>query len=285
MKKLSLLALLFCCLKVNSQDVYPTHWFTGMKDPSVQLMIHADGIGNTSRVTVNYPGVTVKKISAVTNRNYLFVDLVLSASAKPGTLRLLLGSGSGASTTIDWKLVAKNKEDGITRIKGVRQEDFIYLLMPDRFSNGDPSNDAYTDMRDSGADRQNPFARHGGDLKGIENHLNYLKQLGITTIWPTPVVENDMTRTEEGGTSRSTYHGYAFTDHYNVDKRFGGNAAYKQLVDATHAKGMKFMQDAVYNHVGNDHWFIRDLPMADWVNVWPKYTNTSHKYQPLADPH
>ncbi|RYY55250.1 MAG: alpha-amylase [Chitinophagaceae bacterium] len=285
MKRLVLSAFaVVLVLGLRAQDLYPTHWFTGFKNPVVQLIIHDTAIGTKEQVKTSYPGVTVKKVHTVSNPNYLFVDLLLSPSVKPGTVKFTVGTAA-SSRTISWKLVAKNKEDGISRIKGVRQEDFIYLLMPDRFANGDPSNDAYTDMLDKEADRNNPFARHGGDLLGIENNLDYLKELGITTIWPTPILENDMSRTSEGGTSRSTYHGYAFTDHYKVDKRFGGNEAYKQLVDATHRKGMKFMQDAVYNHVGTDHWFIRDQPSADWVNVWPSYTNTSHKHQVLADPY
>ncbi len=177
------------------------------------------------------------------------------------------------------------QQNGKTRVQGVTAEDFIYLLMPDRFSNGDPSNDFFDDMRDPAHDRNNPFDRHGGDLQGVQNHLDYLKELGVTSIWMTPVVENDMSRTMEAGTSRSTYHGYAFTDQYQVDRRFGGNEAYKNLIEAAHSKGMKIIQDAVYNHIGNDHWSVKDLPMKDWLNQWPAYTNTSYKDQPLIDPY
>ncbi|MET0635206.1 MAG: glycoside hydrolase family 13 protein [Chitinophagaceae bacterium] len=288
MKKVIVYLVTIFCLtgQIHSQDLYPTHWWTGMNDPSVQLMIHSPGIGSAVSVSTTYPGVSVKKIHTVSNSNYLFVDLVINSTARPGTVNFALKSNrEGTARNISWKLFSKNKGDGITRIQGVTQRDFIYLLMPDRFANGDPANDHFDSMRDPVMDRSDPFSRHGGDLKGIRDHLDYLQELGITTIWPTPVVENDMTRTQEGGMTRSTYHGYAFTDHYNVDRRFGGNTSYKELIDATHARGMKFMQDAVYNHVGNDHWFIRDLPMADWVNQWPEYTNTSHKFQPLADPY
>ena len=194
-------------------------------------------------------GVTLKAVNRVENPNYIFLDLVIDKNAKPGKRSFSFGPPS-TGIKIDYELKARSKENGKSRIQGVTQADFIYLLVPDRFANGDPSNDFFAGMRDTGHDRNNPFDRHGGDLKGIEDRLDYLKELGVTAIWPTPVVENDMTRTMEGGTSRSTYHGYAFTDQYNVDRRLGGNEAYKKLVDASHAKGIKFIQDAVYNHLG-----------------------------------
>lgn len=250
-----------------------------MKNPKLQLMIHGKDIGNDA-VTLSYPGVKLEKVNKAENKNYLFLDLLISSAAKAGNLKIKL-----AGKTINYELKVKSKEDGSSRVQGVTSQDFIYMLMPDRFANGDPSNDHFPDMRDTAHDRNNPFDRHGGDLLGVQQHLDYIKDLGATTIWMTPVVENDMARTKEGGVSRSTYHGYAFTDQYNVDRRFGGNEAYKKLVNAAHAKGLKIIQDAVYNHVGIDHWFIRDMPMKDWVNQWPSYTNTSYKDQPMVDPY
>jgi glycosidase len=283
MKKFSLFALcvfLFIqCFAQESIRIYPTNWWVGMKNPKLQLMIHGKGIGNDA-VTVSYPGVKLEKVNKAENKNYLFLDLLISSTAKPGNLKIKL-----AGKTINYELKVKSKEDGSSRVQGVTSQDFIYMLMPDRFVNGDPSNDYFPDMRDTAHDRSNPFDRHGGDLLGVQQHLDYIKDLGATTIWMTPVVENDMARTKEGGVSRSTYHGYAFTDQYNVDRRFGGNEAYKKLVNAAHAKGLKIIQDAVYNHVGIDHWFIRDMPMKDWVNQWPSYTNTSYKDQPMVDPY
>ncbi|MES1216617.1 MAG: glycoside hydrolase family 13 protein [Bacteroidota bacterium] len=267
----------------DKPDFYPSHWFTGMKNTSLQLIIHADNIAGDA-ITVSYPGVKLVRINKVENKNYVFVDLMIGATAKPGKIKIHFKGGEGEGDA-DYELKAKNKDDGKTRIQGVTQSDFIYLLMPDRFANGDPSNDFFADMRDTGHDRYNPFDRHGGDLKGIEDHLDYLKELGVTTIWPTPVVENDMARTMEGGTSRSTYHGYAFTDQYKIDKRLGTNEEYKHLINAAHGKGLKFIQDAVYNHIGEDHWSMIDMPMKDWVNQWPEYTNTSHKIQATVDPY
>lgn len=289
------LILIFLVLnyKLFAQDVsvYPTHWWVGMKTNKVQLILHsnnADKILAVDKLVFNSSSKDVKiiKVSKPENKRYLFVDIEISPSAKPQKLKFSFGGIiKNEWQYLEYELKARSKENGKSRIQGVTQADFIYLLMPDRFANGDPSNDSFADMRDTAHNRNNPFDRHGGDLKGIEDHLDYLKELGVTAIWPTPVVENDMSRTMEGGTSRSTYHGYAFTDQYNVDRRFGGNEAYKKLVDAAHAKGIKFIQDAVYNHIGNDHLFIRDMPMKDWVNQWPSYTNTSYKDQPIVDPY
>ena len=292
MKKLSLIiCAIFTFHLLIAQDLYPTHWWVGMKNPKLQLIIHQQGIAEKIPMYKLSPagmklaeGVTLKAVRRVENPNYVFLDLVIDKNAKPGARTFSFGPPS-KTVNIKYELKARSKENGKTRIQGVTQADFIYLLMPDRFANGDPSNDYFTNMRDTGHDKANPFDRHGGDLKGIEDHLDYFKDLGVTAIWPTPVVENDMTRTQEGGISRSTYHGYAFTNQYAVDRRLGGNEAYKKLVNAAHSKGIKFIQDAVYNHIGDDHWSIKDMPMKDWVNQWPSYTNSSYKDQPIVDPY
>ena len=272
------------CSAVYSQGkvaVYPTHWWAGMKNPKLQLMLHGEGIGAFKNVKVSYPGVQVQKVHAVENSNYLFVDLLVSRNAKPGKVEINIGN----DTWFTYELKPRRGGNGSAYAQGVTQKDFVYLLMPDRFSNGDPANDVVAGMRDTASSRTNPFDRHGGDLQGVGNRMAYLKSLGVTALWMTPVVENDMARTQEGGVSRSTYHGYAFTDHYNIDRRFGGNAAYKILVDGAHQQGIKIIQDAVYNHVGADHFFIRDMPMKDWVNQWSTYQNTSYKDNPLVDPY
>jgi glycosidase len=256
-----------------------------MKNAKLQLMMHGNEIGNNDKVTINYPGVKVEKVWKVENANYLFVDLTISPVTKPGTVKIGLFRKGLPVAAANYELKTRSKENGKTRVQGVVSTDVVYLLIPDRFANGDPTNDIFPDMRDTQHDRNNPFDRHGGDLQGVIDHLDYLHALGVTTVWLTPVIENDMTRTQEGGVSRSTYHGYAFTDHYNIDKRLGGNGTYKKLIDAAHAKGMKVVQDAVYNHVGSDHWFIRDMPMLAWVNQWPQYTSSSYRSEPLMDPY
>jgi glycosidase len=149
--------------------------------------------------------------------------------------------------------------------------------MPDRFSNGDVTNDKIAGLKDQTLNRDSIYHRHGGDLKGVQNHLDYLQKMGVTTLWMTPVIENDM--------PNRTEHGYAFTNHYAIEKRFGGEAAYLQLSDNLHQRGMKLIQDAVYNHVGRFHFLVQDAPDADWLHQWPRFTQTNYKEQSLFDPH
>jgi glycosidase len=267
----------------DSVQVYPTHWWTGMKSGKLQLMLHGENIGSNT-FSIAHAGVKLVKTHNVENKNYVFLDLAIAPTAKAGRFKIQLKNG-GADNNITYELKARPAGNGSTYAQGVTQKDFIYLLMPDRFANGDPSNDSFAGMRDTAHSRSNPFDRHGGDIQGVINRLDYLQRLGVTTVWMTPVVENDMARTQEGGVSRSTYHGYAFTNQYKIDRRFGGNASYKKLVNEAHQKGMKIIQDAVYNHIGADHFTIRDMPMRDWVNQWPQYQNTSYKEAPLVDPH
>jgi glycosidase len=264
--------------------VYPTHWWIGMKNTKLQLMIRGEDIAQAKSIAINYPGLKVDRINKVANDNYVFIDLTVAPTAKPGTAKIRFVRPNG-TTDLPFELKARSRATNRTAQKGVTQEDFVYLLMPDRFANGDASNDAYTDMLDKQADRNNPFLRHGGDLQGVIANLDYLQGLGVTALWMTPVVENNTAQTNEGGTQRSSYHGYHFTDQYKIDKRFGGNETYKQLSDELHKRGMKLIQDAVYNHIGQDHFTFRDMPMPDWVNQWPAYQQTSYKDQPLIDPY
>jgi neopullulanase len=290
MKKTIVSALLLytalACFAQNNAGYkcYPASWWPGMKMNKIQLMIYGDAIGNADTYSINYPGISINKITKAPNNNYVFIDISILPAAKPGLVKII-PKNFRATEYIPFELKPRRGNAGKAFAQGVTAADFVYLIMPDRFSNGDESNDKFADMNDPNHDRANGFLRHGGDLKGIENHLDYLKDLGVTALWLTPVIENNMHLTDEGGTQRSTYHGYAFTNHYVVDKRFGGNEAYKNLIDAAHKKGIKIVQDAVYNHVGNDHFFIKDMPMKNWVHQWPVYTNTTYKDQPLTDPY
>lgn len=262
------------------QRVNPTNWWVGMKNPKLQLLIYGPNAG-TLTYTINYPGVKLEKAHTVENANYTFLDLTITPTAKPGTMNIIGKRGSQTLSQPFQLMTRDNSPKG----QGVTAADFIYLAMPDRFANGDPSNDKFADMADPNADRSNPFYRHGGDLQGAAQRLNYLKDLGITAVWFTPIIENNQPLTNEGGSMRSAYHGYGFTDQYNVDRRLGGNEAYKAFVKQAHASGMKVVQDAVYNHVGVNHWFLKDMPSKDWVHQWPTYTNTSYKQQPNTDPY
>ena len=298
MKKISKLWVvccsLFCAFQTLAQTpsierINPTNWYVGMKNPKLQLLVYGKNIKDCD-VKINYQGVTLEKINKVENPNYLFLDLNIAPETKAGQMNIELSKTiqiqKGRKKTIDqiikitqpYQLNVRDKKPQV-----IDSKDFIYLILPDRFSNGDPSNDKFSDMADPESDRKNPFLRHGGDLLGIQNHLDYFTELGVTTLWLNPVIENNQPQTNEGGALRSAYHGYGFTDHYNVDKRLGGNDAYKKLVDAAHARGLKIIQDAVYNHVGINHWILKDMPMKDWLNQWKTYTNTSYRDEPVVD--
>lgn len=290
MKKVRVLVLLILVtVKGFSQEmqVFPTNWFVGFKNPKLQLIIHQEGIANqipmykmTAAGMKLADGVTLKMIHRTENPNYVFLDLVIDKTAKPGVRTFTLGR-----TSFKYELKAKHTDNGKTRVQGINSKDFIYLMMPDRFSNGDPSNDIVKGYRDETSDRTNKFSRHGGDFKGVEDHLGYFNQLGVTAIWMTPVIENNTTLMHEWGNNVAGYHGYWFTDHYQIDKRFGGNAGYLQLCDAAHKKGIKIIQDAVYNHVSKEHWSVLDPPMKDWLNTWPTFTAPNHREETLFDPY
>ncbi|HUS00572.1 MAG TPA: alpha-amylase family glycosyl hydrolase, partial [Chitinophagaceae bacterium] len=259
---------------------YPTHWWTGMKWNKVQVMVHGDKIADKFpmiKMGVNgvklSTGVSLLKINRVENPNYIFLDLAIDASAKPGKFTFPFVK----DLKLEYELKARRKGNGTSYAQGVTSKDFIYLILPDRFSNGDPSNDRIPGMRDQSFNRDTVFNRHGGDLQGVENKLDYLQGLGVTTIWLNPVIENDM--------PNRTEHGYAFTDHYKIDPRLGGEKAYKSLIDAGHAKGIKMIQDAVYNHVGLYHFTVQDMPMKSWLHQWLRYTNTTYKDQTMFDPY
>jgi neopullulanase len=281
MKKILILPfLLVLCGGLFAQDgynCYPTNWWTGMKWNKVQVMVHGDAVANAAGgYSISYPGVKLEKVHKVENQNYVFLDLVIAPSAKPGTMNITVKK-QNSSFNIPFELKPRRAGNGKKFAQGVNSSDLVYLIMPDRFSNGDPSNDRVPGMLDQTLNRDTVFNRHGGDLKGVQNHLDYLKDFGVTAVWLNPVIVNDM--------PNRTEHGYAFTNHYQVDPRIGGDAAYKSLIDAAHAKGMKIIQDAVYNHVGTEHVFIKDMPMKDWVHQWPAYTNTTYKEQTLFDPY
>ncbi|MGG9962944.1 alpha-amylase family glycosyl hydrolase [Ferruginibacter sp. SUN106] len=278
-----------CCICVaafsfgQSNDAYkfyPTNWWVGMKMNKIQVMIHGDKIADHFPMIKMGPkgtklakGVNLVAINRVENPNYVFLDLVIDATAKPCKFTFPFVK----DITLEYELKPRRKNLGKDFAQGVTSKDFIYLILPDRFSNGDESNDRIPGMRDQSLRRDTVFNRHGGDFKGIQNHLDYLEQLGVTTIWLNPVLENDM--------PNRTEHGYAFTDHYTIDRRLGGEKAYQELIDATHAKGMKIIQDAVYNHVGLYHITVQDQPMKDWLHQWDTYTNTTYKDQVIFDPY
>ena len=267
-------------------NVYPLNWYVGMKDPKLQLMIHRDRIGEATISLRPYSGVKLTNRFKPVNLNYQFIDLEIAPCTKAGEIIFdVKEPAGGRSYVFTYELRLRSKENGRSRVQGVNASDLICLIMPDRFSNGDTTNDVISTYRDQVADRKNKYSRHGGDFKGITDHLEYLRSWGVTSIWMTPVIENDMPLEVEGDHSMSGYHGYWFTDHYAIDKRLGGMKGYQDLITAAHGKGMKIVQDAVYNHVGIEHWFVRDEPMKDWLNHWPKYQGSNHREELFTDPY
>lgn len=272
-------AFLFSAEHISAQQttLSPTNWWVGMKWNKVQiLMYNKEKAIKNSEVKITYAGVTLAKVSKLENERYLAIDVLITPNAKPGIVSIQLKNGKDIQT-LYWPIAERRKGNGTAFAQGVRSEDLVYLLMPDRFSNGDYSNDKIVGLKDQSLNRDSMYHRHGGDLQGVTNHLDYLKDLGVTTIWMTPVLVNDMPdRTE---------HGYAITDHYKVDERIGGASAYKKLSNQLHKYGMKLIQDAIYNHVGIQHFTVQDKPMKDWLHEWPVFTQTSYKDQTVFDPY
>ncbi|WP_343532045.1 glycoside hydrolase family 13 protein [Pedobacter sp.] len=256
------------------QRVEPAFWWTGMKNPKLQLLVYGKDISANS-VAINYDGVKLVEVHKVENPNYLFLDLELSSDVKPGKFPIVFSSNNKKQAEFVYELKQRVKNDQLHQ--GVNTKDFIYLIMPDRFANGDKTNDVVKGMNETALKRDSMFYRHGGDLQGIINHLDYLQELGVTTLWLNPVLENNQPKT--------SYHGYANTENYKIDPRFGTNELYKKLVDECHARGMKVIKDLVHNHFGTEHFTIKDLPMKNWIHQWPEYTKTTYREQVHFDPY
>ena len=274
----------------NVTRIDPTNWFADMQDPTLQLMVYGKDI-KFADVTTDYPNVKIDSLVRLDSPNYLLVYLNLKG-AKPGEVTLTFSNKNGKKTTKKFQLKAREMA-GADR-KGFNISDVLYMLMPDRFANGNPKNDVIKGMEDQLCNRNEPSLRHGGDLEGLRQHLDYFTDLGVTALWLTPVLEND--RPADGG-KHSTYHGYATTDYYRVDPRFGTNEEYKALVDECHKKGLKVVMDMIFNHCGDYHpWAkhtridengktIKDYPSKDWFNS-PNYgLQTSYKLTPVLDPY
>ncbi|TCC92209.1 alpha-amylase [Pedobacter frigiditerrae] len=253
------------------ERVEPANWWIGFKDQSLQLLIRGNRIADKT-VTLNYPGVKLVSVQKVENPNYLFVNLQISLTAKSGTFPITFSKKGEKAVSYNYELKSRTNHT-----EGVTNKDFIYLIMPDRFSNGDLDNDKIAGMKDKHFSRDSMYYRHGGDLQGIINKLPYLQDLGITTLWLNPVLENDEFVT--------SYHGYANTENYQIDRRFGSNSIYKKLVQECHKRGMKMIKDLVHNHIGDQHFLFLDPPAKDWFHQWAKYTGTTYKDQTLFDPY
>ncbi|MEO6313530.1 MAG: alpha-amylase family glycosyl hydrolase [Chitinophagaceae bacterium] len=288
MKKCIGALLASCAIVINlfsqsTVEVYPTNWWVGMKMNKIQIMLHETRPGKiiaVDKLTVSSSSLDLKilKINRLKNRRYIILDVAIAAAARPQTIKIDFGGVVPTEwNRVLFELKPRRAGKGVSYAQGVTSADFIYFLMPDRFSNGDESNDRIAGLRDQSLNRDSIFLRHGGDMEGVINHLDYLQDLGVTALWMTPVIENDMPdRTE---------HGYALTNHYKIERRFGGETAYIKLGDELHRRGMKLIQDAVYNHIGFYNFLVQDAPDSTWLHRWPTNTQPNYKEQVFFDPH
>ncbi len=239
--------------------IEPPNWWVGFNNTKLQLLVKHANIKD-AEPSISYPGVSIENVSTADSPNYLFIDLNVSDKAKPGKFNITFKlNDETLIQTYELKAREKAAEDYV----GFNSSDVVYLITPDRYANADPTNDSVEGLLEQGTDRTHGFKRHGGDIKGITNHLNYIDDMGYTAIWSSPLLINDM---PEG-----SYHGYAITDYYRVDPRFGSLEDYKELADNARERGIKLIMDQIANHCGLEHWWMKDLPFKDWVNFQKNY--------------
>lgn len=254
------------------QRVEPPFWWRGFVHTELQLLIYGDGIAHFEP-SISREGLAVSSVTRVASPNYLFVYVTIDPETRPGDFDIVFSNGS-TSLTHRYTLLERSTEAGYT--DGFSTEDVIYLITPDRFANGDPANDRIDGFGDL-PDRGEPFGRHGGDLKGIRDHLDYIADMGFTAIWLNPVLENAM--------PAASYHGYATTDFYGVDPRFGSNEDYAGLAADMRKRGLDLIMDMIVNHAGIEHWWMDDPPTADWINFGGRFHRTSHARTTHQDPY
>jgi glycosidase len=274
MKKL--IIFLFVSISLHAQDlrVEPLSWWTGMKNTQLQLMVHGKDIKG-SEIIAKRPGLKIVKVHSADSPNYLFIDCEITKNTPAGSYPIDIKKAGKVIHHIDYVLKARDKNSA--NRPSYTTKDVIYLITPDRFANGDPRNDAAPGFREPNPARNEMYGRHGGDLKGISDRLDYIHDMGFTAIWSLPVQTNDQ--------AKESYHGYAITDHYAIDPRFGTNNDYKNLADKARQKGIKLIMDVVLNHCGDGHWWMKDFPFKDWINFDGKFVSTTHRRETVQDPH
>lgn len=254
------------------KKVAPTFWWAGMRNPELQVLIYGEDIAS-SEISISSKDVYLKEVVRQSNSNYLILYLDLK-EARPQKFDIVLKKGR-KTTTVPYELKERTRKG--SDIEGFTASDVLYLIMPDRFANGNPENDVVPGMLENKVDRNEQYARHGGDFKGISEHLDYISDLGVTAVWLNPTQENDM---KEG-----SYHGYAITDYYQIDRRFGTNEEFCSLVDEAHGKGLKVVMDMIFNHCGSENYLFKDKPQDDWFNFRSNYVQTSFKTASVMDIH
>ncbi|WP_372938700.1 glycoside hydrolase family 13 protein [Seonamhaeicola sp.] len=237
------------------ERVEPLNWWVGFKNKNLQLLVKHPNISKATP-KINYEGVTISEVHKADSPNYLFIDLIINETAKAGKFNIEFTFQNGDKKQQTYELKSRAKD--LHNYAGFNSSDVIYLITPDRFANGDPSNDINENLLEKSINRDDDYARHGGDIKGITNHLDYIHDMGFTAIWPCPLLTNDM--------PQASYHGYAMTNFYEIDPRFGTLDEYLELSSKMSKKGMKLIMDQVANHCGLNHWWMKDLPFKDWVN-------------------
>ncbi|MEO2266111.1 glycoside hydrolase family 13 protein [Pseudoalteromonas sp. YIC-656] len=263
-------ALAFISNSIMAMDIAPMHWWVGMKNPELQLMVHEHQVGKAKWHLQPYHGVELKQQYSLDNPNYVFLNLTLGADTQPGKLTFI----SNANHSFDFELKARKKDSAQRR--GFDSNDVVYLINPDRFANGDTGNDNHPQMQEQ-SDRNARDGRRGGDIQGIIDRLDYLQSMGFTQLWLTPARENNM--------SQGSYHGYAMTDLYRIDPRMGGNEQYLQLVNDAKEHGLGVIMDMVPNHIGANHPWMQDKPSKDWINNGGEFVSNNHRRQTVMDPH
>lgn len=254
------------------QHVEPLNWWVGMKRPELQVMVHGEKIADLEPA-LTYAGVRINGVVRTDNPNFLFVNLKIGKDAKPGELKLQFKRGKNVVVSHPYRLEARHA--GSAQRRSFDSTDAIYLLMPDRFANGNRENDV-AGMRE-GSNRGDPTKRHGGDLAGMQSQLDYIRDLGFTMIWPTPLLENNQ--------PTYSYHGYSLTDYYKIDPRFGSNNDFRKYVAAAKTRGMGVIHDIVLNHIGTGHWWMQDMPTSDWINHGKVFKPTNNQHTVAQDIH
>ena len=257
----------------NIERVEPPNWWIGMKTRDLQLLVYGKNISDYVPV-INSSNVKLVLTEKVKNQNYLFLNISISENAEPEDIEINFLNDNVIVDKYEFSLL--ERKENASKVVGFNNSDVMYLITPDRYVNGDPENDDIEYMYER-PNRDNNRGLHGGDIQGIINNLDYIEDLGFTTIWLNPVLENNM--------KKSSYHGYSTTDYYKVDPRFGTNELFKELSLKSKEKGIKLVMDMIPNHCGSEHWFFKDPPMDDWINNQSKFKQTSHRRETIQDIH
>lgn len=269
-------ALFSICVFICQDSIFrvePPNWWTGMVHNEIQLLCYGNNLANCDfKIGQIHNDVHLKAITKTSNPNYVFIDIKILNNADPQNINLEFSKNGDLFKSFDFPIY---KKDSSGR-NGFNQKDVLYLITPDRFVNGNPENDDIPYLKER-PERENIWGRHGGDIEGIIQSLDYISEMGFTAIWINPLLENDM--------KKSSYHGYSTTDYYKIDPRFGTNSLYKTLCSVAKEKNIKIVMDMITNHSGSEHWFVKDPPTKDWINFEGKYTQTSHAHYSVQDPY